>query len=230
MKPKELATGLYQVSLANVNIFLLFDGDGGLVLVDAGFPSQEDDILAAAATLGSGEIRHILVTHCHGDHTGSLAHLQKRTGATVYMHSKEASMIAKGQAVTHLTPPEGLVGGLLHRRLASIVPPRVAPVKADVLLKDKAQLPLAGGIEIVHTPGHTPGHVVFAVRQAGAVILGDAAANVFGLRPMPNGDHWQAEQSLRRIARRTFDIAGFAHGDAIRGRAAETFRKRWGEL
>ena len=226
----KIGDGLTEVPLRGVNVFLLADGSGGLVLFDAGFPTSERAIEAAVEALGHDltDIRHIFVSHSHGDHTGALAHLKARSGASVYMHRLEASLVAKGRAATHLTAGPGFLSRRMHRRLMNIVPPTVAAVETDVLVNDGDVLPIAGGIEVIHTPGHTPGHAVFLARESGAIFLGDAAANIYGLRPMSShGDHWQAEQSIRRVAQREFEVACFGHGTAIRRRASARFQRRW---
>jgi glyoxylase-like metal-dependent hydrolase (beta-lactamase superfamily II) len=226
----KIGPGLTEISLRGVNAFLVADGSGGLVLFDAGFPTSEEAIQKAVEGLGHEltDVRHILVSHSHGDHTGALASLKARTGAMIYMHRMEANLVAKGRAATHLTAGPGIISRRMHRRLMNIVPPTVAAVETDVLVNDGDILPMAGGIEVIHTPGHTPGHLVFLAKESGAVFLGDAAANVFGLRPMSShGEHWQADQSIRRLAQREFDVACFGHGTAIRRGASARFRRRW---
>jgi glyoxylase-like metal-dependent hydrolase (beta-lactamase superfamily II) len=226
----KIGPGLTEISLRGVNAFLVADGSGGLVLFDAGFPTSEEAIQKAVEGLGHEltDVRHILVSHSHGDHTGALASLKARTGAMIYMHRMEANLVAKGRAATHLTAGPGIISRRMHRRLMNIVPPTVAAVETDVLVNDGDILPIAGGIEVIHTPGHTPGHLVFLAKESGAVFLGDAAANVFGLRPMSShGEHWQADQSIRRLAQREFDVACFGHGTAIRRGASARFRRRW---
>lgn len=230
MSAIKIGPGLTEISLRGVNAFLVADGSGGLVLFDAGFPTSEEAIQKAVEGLGHEltDVRHILVSHSHGDHTGALASLKARTGAMIYMHRMEANLVAKGRAATHLTAGPGIISRRMHRRLMNIVPPTVAAVETDVLVNDGDILPMAGGIEVIHTPGHTPGHLVFLAKESGAVFLGDAAANVFGLRPMSShGEHWQADQSIRRLAQREFDVACFGHGTAIRRRASARFRRRW---
>ena len=230
MSAIKIGPGLTEISLRGVNAFLVADGSGGLVLFDAGFPTSEEAIQKAVEGLGHEltDVRHILVSHSHGDHTGALASLKARTGAMIYMHRMEANLVAKGRAATHLTAGPGIISRRMHRQLMNIVPPTVAAVETDVLVNDGDILPIAGGIEVIHTPGHTPGHLVFLAKESGAVFLGDAAANVFGLRPMSShGEHWQADQSIRRLAQREFDVACFGHGTAIRRGASARFRRRW---
>ena len=78
---------LYSIQLGVVRAFLI-DTDE-LTLVDTGMPGSAEKITNAVRELGRNpsEIRHILVTHCHPDHAGSLAMLKSLTGALAYMHS-----------------------------------------------------------------------------------------------------------------------------------------------
>ncbi|MFD1734272.1 MBL fold metallo-hydrolase [Deinococcus malanensis] len=82
-----LVPGLHQLSLGIVNVFLL-EHDSSLVLIDTGVAGSEDVILNAVRTLGHTptDVHHIIVTHFHPDHSGSLAALKVVTGARVYMH------------------------------------------------------------------------------------------------------------------------------------------------
>src|SRR6476660_9403720 len=73
MALKQLAPGAYMLPLGFVNAFFL-EGRDGLVLIDTGIPGSAEKILAAVRELGRqpADIRHILLTHVHADHTGSL--------------------------------------------------------------------------------------------------------------------------------------------------------------
>jgi len=74
MALKEIVPGLFEISMGIVNVFLI-DGDDGLTLIDTGVAGSYDKILAAIEALDRRplDIQQILLPHCHGDHTGSLA-------------------------------------------------------------------------------------------------------------------------------------------------------------
>src|SRR5260370_14718819 len=116
MPLKPMAPGVYMIALGYVNAFLL-EGDDGLVLIDTGVPGSAGKILAAAAELGKqpSDIRHILVTHCHADHSGSLAALKQATAAPAYMHPLDAAMVRQGPVMRAMRPAPGLLAGLVHR-------------------------------------------------------------------------------------------------------------------
>ena len=232
MSVKEIQPGLHQISLPGVNAFLLDSGSGGLTLVDAGVSHDATGIRGAVRSLGRdiGEVRHILVTHCHPDHAGGLAKLKSLTSARIYMHRRDAMLVATGRAMRRLTPAPGIHNALLYRLMIAPKPTTVPAVKADVLVGNGDDIPVGGGISVIHTPGHTEGHLVFLVRDRGVVFLGDAAANLLGLRLMVAYEHFQqGMMSLRHLCRFEFDVACFGHGPPIRQEAGKLFRERWGQ-
>jgi glyoxylase-like metal-dependent hydrolase (beta-lactamase superfamily II) len=93
---------------------------------------------------------------------------------------------------------------------------------------DGAELPAAGGIRAVHTPGHTTGHVSYLWPDGGVLFVGDAATNMFrrlNVAPI-NEDDAAARASFAKLAELDFRVACFGHGSPIRGRAVDRFRRR----
>ena len=113
MLAKQIESDVYEVPLDHVNAWLI-DRDG-LTLVDTGVPGSADKIVAAIRQLGKqpSDVRHILVTHAHPDHIGSLAVLKQATGARVYAHPLDAPIIRSGSGFRPLKPAPGLVVGIL---------------------------------------------------------------------------------------------------------------------
>ncbi len=128
------------------------DGDAThAVLVDPG--DEPERLIEAIDELGV-TIDAILVTHCHFDHIGAVAPLARATGAPVYCPEIERPVLAD---------------------VMSWVPPGFGPFEsyeADHTVAGGERLSLAGlDIEVVFTPGHSPGHVTYAV--PGALLSGD---------------------------------------------------------
>jgi hypothetical protein len=117
MPPKLLVPGLYELAVGQVNCHLLDAGDEGLVLVDTGYPGSAAAILEAVESLGRrpDDLRHIIVTHLHEDHAGSLAELKRQTGAASYMHAIDAEMTRAGKCLRPLVRGPGLLNGLVFR-------------------------------------------------------------------------------------------------------------------
>jgi len=228
MAMEEIVSGVYGIGMGYVNAFLIA-GDDGLTLVDSGLPRKKDRILSAVAGTGRqpADLKHILITHHHIDHMGSLGDLMEATGAKSYVHPLD-SPIVRGDRPQPGPNPASLLGKFAGPLLARFGPaPTTAPV--DVEVADGEEMAIAGGIRALHTPGHTPGHLAFLLaRDGGVLFAGDAAANVFRLG-MPIGmftaDRQQAKESVRKLAALEFEVACFGHGRALKGEANLKFRR-----
>jgi glyoxylase-like metal-dependent hydrolase (beta-lactamase superfamily II) len=224
---------LFVIPTGVVNTFLLDDADG-CALIDAGLPDRVDDILGGIAAAGKrpADVRHLIVTHAHPDHIGSLAAVRAATGAAVYCHPADAAIVTAGGDFRPLRVSPGLVSWLAWRLFIRPILrryPRVEPTPVDHHLSDGQVLPIAGGLTVVHAPGHCAGQVALLWAAHGGVLLAaDAASNVLGLRLSPAYEDLDAgERSLRRLAALDFQVACFGHGRAIVGEAAARFRRRW---
>jgi hydroxyacylglutathione hydrolase len=145
------------------------------LLVD---PGDEAERLQSAIEALGVEIEAILVTHCHFDHIGAVAPLARATGAPVYCPEIERSVLAD---------------------VMSWVPPGFGPFEsyeAEHTVAGGEQLSLAGlDIEVIFTPGHSPGHVTFAV--PGALLSGDVLfQGSVGRVDLPGGDWSTLERSI----------------------------------
>ena len=232
MGAKQLVPGVYEVSLGVVNAFLLADSDG-LTLIDTGVAGSEDKILDAVREIGRQpqDIRNILVTHLHGDHTGSLAALKGATGAPATMHPLDAALVREGISARPMRPAPGLLPKLMVNLFMRSAPQGIQPTSIEYEVNDGDELPIAGGLRVFHAPGHAAGQVVFLWPQQGGVLFAaDTAGNMMNRLSLGivYEDLEQGIQTLQRIAGWSFDVACFGHGGAIVGGASEKFRKKWG--
>jgi hydroxyacylglutathione hydrolase len=145
------------------------------LLIDPG--DEPDRLMQAIESLGV-EVEAILITHCHFDHIGAVAPLARATGAPVYCPEIERSVLAD---------------------VMSWVPPGFGPFEsceADVTLSGGERLTLAGiDIEVLFTPGHSPGHLTYAV--PGALLSGDVLfQGSVGRVDLPGGDWATLESSI----------------------------------
>jgi glyoxylase-like metal-dependent hydrolase (beta-lactamase superfamily II) len=150
------------------------------VIVDPG--EEPDRLLAAAEELGV-EIDAILLTHCHFDHIGAVAPVARATGAEVYCPVIERPVLAD---------------------VMSWVPPGFGPFEsyeAEHTVAGGERLSLAGmEIDVIFTPGHSPGHVTYAV--PGALLSGDVLfQGSVGRVDLPGGDWPTLERSIEGLLR-----------------------------
>jgi glyoxylase-like metal-dependent hydrolase (beta-lactamase superfamily II) len=158
------------------------DGSDRALLIDPG--EEADRLLGAIDQLGVG-LDAILLTHTHFDHVGAVAPVARATGAPVYCPQLEVGVLAD---------------------IMSFVPwPGFGPFEsydADETVAGGERLELAGlGIDVVFTPGHSPGHVTFAIADDGGptvLLSGDVLfQGSIGRTDLPGGD---APTLLRSIA------------------------------
>jgi len=228
--PKPIAAGVYEIGLGGVNAFLIELDDGGLVLIDAGFARSGPRIGQAIRDLGRApyDLRAVVMTHLHGDHTGALAEVKSRTGAEVWMHPADAALVREGVFSRPLEPGPGLLRSGIARLSALRPAPPGEPIAVEHEVSDGETLPFAG-LRAVHTPGHTAGHLALLLpRDGGVLFVGDAATNFMRLSWGPIYEQVdEGRESLAKLAALDFEVAAFAHGRAIRAHAGERFRARW---
>lgn len=214
MSAVQIAAGVWRIPTAPldlVNSFLLEAADGSLTLLDAGTRRAPRTLLAALDGLGKRreDVTHLLLSHAHQDHAGGARAVVEATGSAVWSHEREAVYLREGRMPT---PDRSTRGGRLLARS-----PGGGFAKIDVAdtFVDGAVLPLAGGLTVVHTPGHTPGHCSFLHTPTGVLLTGDALFNVRGLRysvKTPCTDVRLSRSSAGRLGELDFEVAGFTHG------------------
>lgn len=238
MTAEQIVPNVYRLPLGEVNAYLL-EHDGGLTLLDTGHPGNEEKILAGVRSVGKRpeDIRHIVVTHCHPDHTGSLAALKRATGAPTYMHPADAALVREGTAARSMRPGPGIKNSLIFylvlapRFLLSARKgrPLIEGAEIDHEIQEGETLHAAGGLQPIHVPGHCAGQLAFLWNQEGGGVLfgADAARDAFDM-PAIFEDVDEGRHSLQKLAAFDFDTACFGHGEPIRSGAAELARRKWG--
>jgi glyoxylase-like metal-dependent hydrolase (beta-lactamase superfamily II) len=231
MAIKQIVPNVYAIPLGMVNAFLI-DADEP-ILIDTGIPGSADKIIQAVRELGKqpADIRHILVTHCHADHTGSLAVLKAETGAPAYMHPLDAAMVRQGESMRPAEPGPTLLLKLMVPLLMRGRSTGIETAEIEHEVEDGTELDLAGGLKAIHVPGHCAGQLAFLWPQHGGVLFAaDTASNMFSLGwAIIYEDLEEGIRSLVKLAALDFEVACFGHGKAIVGGAAERFRQKWGD-
>ena len=218
------------IPMGMANAYLIEDEDG-LTQIDAGFPHKEVAVFEAIRRLGRSpdQLRRLIFTHGHPDHIGSAAAIVRETGARTYMHPLDIPIAENGGPFRPMTPAPGLLGQVLCR-LFFDPDQRTEPVTIDQPLSNGEILPIAGGIEVIHTPGHCAGHVALLWRSRRTLFAGDVCTNLMGLGDPVGFENLEAGRaSQRKLASLTFDAAGFGHGGPIARDAAARFRYKWNQ-
>ena len=227
MAMKLVIKGVHVVPMGFANAFLI-EGDDGLALIDAGFPHKETAVFGAIRALGRslGQLKHLIFTHGHPDHIGSAAAIVHETGAKTYMHPLDIPMAESGGVFRPMRPSPGLIGLLCP--LFFHPEERVEPVAIDQPLTPGEIFPLAGGFELIHTPGHCAGQVALLWRPGRMLFAGDVCTNLIGLGdPVGFENLEDGRASQRKLASLSFDAAGFGHGRPIARGASTRFRNKW---
>ena len=208
------SSGMSSTGIGGANTFLLIDN--GVTLVDTGLRGRSASILKEVKRLGykPSDIAHIILTHHHSDHIGSLAELKNATGSKTMAHPADAPYIDG-------TLPQP--GPARPKWLGKVLSPfgsmwATVPAEVDQLLNDSDELPLLGGIRILHTPGHTPGSICLFIPQEKLVIVGDLLTHRFRLR-LPSQlftvDTEQEVKSIKKLLGIEFSVIAFGHGRPI---------------
>ncbi|QUQ66509.1 MBL fold metallo-hydrolase [Kutzneria sp. CA-103260] len=196
------------------NAFLIEENDG-YTLVDVGWASAPKVIEEFLGSLK--DIRRVVITHAHPDHVKGLAELKERTGATVHIHADDAPWLQAGRV-----PTEGRAGAL--GRVVDRLPlAHWTSVTPDERVEDGD---LIGNLRVIHTPGHTPGHIALLHEPTRALLVGDLVFNRgdLGIGPAAMAaDPGRRPESLARLPQ-DVSAVGLAHGDPLIGSATARFR------
>lgn len=225
----DVVPGIYSLggrAGAYVRAFVLQSGDE-LLVVDTLFAAHAQPILDQIQALGRSvqDVKHIIMTHGHRSHLGGLARLAELSGAPVYGHEWEADIIAGQRAAQTVSwlphaPLQSYPFQIGNNLNISKHPPR----EVDYFIHEGDQI---GPLTVVHTPGHSPGHLAFWWAEKKALFVGDAIVTWprfelgwrgFLLNPS------QHRASIRRLAEFDAQVMCTGHGDPIAAGAGEQIR------
>lgn len=221
---------------STINPILLYD-EKHAVLVDVGMPGQLDAIRAAVDKAGVpfNRIDAVILTHQDIDHIGSIQHVLKALGkpVDVYAHAEDKPYIEGQKEPIKMNRErvdqmlKGMPEDVRAQAEAIFLNPPTAKVTKTV--SDGEVIPLVGGIEVIFTPGHTPGHISLYHQATKTLITGDATVSqdgkILGPNEQATPDMDEAVKSQKKFT--SFDISKVIcyHGGLCDDNVNEQFRK-----
>jgi glyoxylase-like metal-dependent hydrolase (beta-lactamase superfamily II) len=181
----------HRVNIGFVSAYLLYRS-GEAALVDTGVSGSEGAIETALGEigLGWGSVGHVILTHKHNDHQGSLEAVLGTTGAPWYAGAGDMTAITASSTGTAVGDGNRVFD-----------------------------------LEIIETPGHTPGHISVLDRAGGVLVAGDALNGVgdgrlTGANPDFSEDMDLANASVAKLAAFDYEVALFGHGEPVQAGAS----------
>ncbi len=176
----KIAPSIHRIGTNSIINAYLVEEAGGVTIIDAGISGYYTDIARELAAMGRtvADVRALVLTHGHSDHTGFAERLRRERSVPVWVHEADAALArgevpnpAKGMGRTRLAPLLGFLwftalhGGLKNVHLVEVS-----------TFGDGATLDVPGSPKVILVPGHTPGSAALHVASLDALFVGDALA------------------------------------------------------
>ncbi|VVB93856.1 Metallo-beta-lactamase fold-containing protein [uncultured archaeon] len=175
----------------------------GSILVDVGM-----DAVSIILQLGkyTRQLKTIILTHCHYDHSGGVGEVAKAFGAKIAIHEEDAKLLGNANASA---------ASLFGEKAPSIVP--------DILLKGGE---IFGGFEVIHTPGHTPGGICLYNQVSKSLFSGDTVFQdgSFGRTDLYGGNAQKLIESIKKLSALDVNVMYPGHGDIVASEANEQIK------
>jgi glyoxylase-like metal-dependent hydrolase (beta-lactamase superfamily II) len=236
-EPTLVADGVVRLGTELVNWYVLEDG-GKVTVVDAGMPKFRPQLERGLAELGRkpDDVEAVILTHAHSDHVGVAEPLRTELRVPVYVHEDDESLAttrkAFGKSEASLVPylRRGSAWHLLAHLATSGAP---KPIGAVTTFEDGETLDVPGRPRVLHTPGHTSGHVCFWFEQPRVLVAGDLLCTrnpltgARGPQLLPRAFNLSSASmldSLTKIEQLDAETIVFGHGDPWPHGAADAVR------
>ena len=227
-KAIKLTNNLYRIPTLGsfINTYAFINDDGSVTLVDCGLKKAPAKIVAGLASIGKHprDVENIILTHAHDDHIGGAAKMIELSNPKfISMHEEDSSYPEKG--TTPKVDTRTVSGKLMSRMPAS----KYTPFKVNKELKGGELIDTAGGLKVIHTPGHTDGHISLLHLESKTLITGDSIFNMTSrLTWSLSGfcvDYLQSQETAKRFVDLDFKHAAFTPGPEIMDKGKERITK-----
>jgi glyoxylase-like metal-dependent hydrolase (beta-lactamase superfamily II) len=192
-----------EIQLTRVKAHLILEP--ALALIDCGYAGQSNRIGRSIASHGRSisELTQVVITHGHPDHAGAARELAL-AGVPIRIHPADGAALAITWGDVLQRPSRGRVFSAMTPE-----PPHFEPIE------DGDILPMLGGLQVVHTPGHTPGSVCLYGKRDRILFVGDSLQRRFGrvsfASSLYSDDHAAARRSVKRLAELDVEAIVFSH-------------------
>ena len=202
------------IELRRVQAHLVLEPE--LSLIDCGYSGSMSRISKAIEEAGRSmdELARVVCTHGHPDHAGGARELAM-AGVPILIHPADGARLSTTWRDALRHPSRGRIFAAMTPE-----PPETVPVR------DGEVLPILGGLEVVHTPGHTPGSVCLYARRDRVLFVGDTLQRRFGTvsfaSSLYSDDIATARRSVQRLASLDVSTVVFSHFPPLTEGASET--------
>jgi hydroxyacylglutathione hydrolase len=217
----EIVPGIHWIEGINCNVYIIVDKE--LILIDTGLPRKAKKILSYITDVlrrKPSDLKLIIITHAHLDHTGSLKAMKDATGAKIAAHPEDAEFIAGRKK---MGPPKGGIR-FVFKLLRPFIKSDPVDVDQNIIEGD-----VVAGLKVVHVPGHTPGSIALLDENKKVLFSGDMISLRDGKIQDPpekfTVDPKVASVSIERIKTLDFDIMLGGHGKPLRPEASKKVRE-----
>jgi glyoxylase-like metal-dependent hydrolase (beta-lactamase superfamily II) len=205
---------VHTVSLVRVRAYLVDEEPASLI--DAGYAGSSGRIERALAAHDRSlmDLARVICTHGHPDHAGGARELAAM-GIEVLIHPADGEAMRTGWRAALRHPSRGRLFAAMTPELPDFTP-----------IRDGDVLPILGGLEVIHTPGHTPGSVCLYGSRDGVLFVGDVLQRRFGrvsyASALYSDDYRAAKRALQRLADLDVNVIVFGHYPPLTVDAART--------
>jgi glyoxylase-like metal-dependent hydrolase (beta-lactamase superfamily II) len=205
---------VYQIEHMKSGQVYIINENHSITMIDTGFKGDIDNIEGQFRDMNMEieKVSTIIVTHCHIDHTANLNIIKKKSGATIIAHKEEGTYLAGTKKLAYSQFYKKILWAFANLLLKS------EKIIIDREVSEGDTIDVYGGLEVIHTPGHTPGSIALYQKDKKLLFSGDCLINegqLYIVRGMYNQNDKELYDSVKKYLNYDIAIICPGHGKAI---------------